>query len=453
MKKLFLFVAIVLACSAIAQKKFDSVAYTTFNTNRWDKIDYSSMGKTTLAENLTTEEKIAGLGKAWAEAKYNFANFDLVPNLRWDSLYTAYISKVAATKTTIDYYRVLQTFFQQLRDGHTGIYLPFGYRKQFDGRMPLQVRWIEGRALVVANDCKRADEKSIKAGDELIAINGEPLQQYIQKNVSPYLHFSTPQDSTDRIYRYELFTAKNGDTWRLSFKTAAGKTVEQALRFEQRDFLTFPLPLLQFSVLPGNIGYLQVNSFNDEKVVHLFDSIFPSLSKTTALIIDVRQNGGGSGNNGFEMLACLTDKPFYTGKTLIRKYRPVGRSWGGIETGRIEEDDWKPYKKAQLYTKPVVVLTSAATYSAAEDFTATFKGMKRGTVIGEATGGSTGQPVFFTLPGGGVGAVCSKRDFFSNGTEFVGIGIQPDVVVHPTAKSIAAGKDDVLDAAIKELQK
>jgi C-terminal processing protease CtpA/Prc len=78
--------------------------------------------------------------------------------------------------------------------------------------------------------------------------------------------------------------------------------------------------------------------------------------------------------------------------------------------------------------------------------------MKRGVVIGEPSGGSTGQPVFFTLPGGGMGAICSKRDYFSDGTEFIGVGIQPDVVVHPTAKSIALGKDDALDAAVQYVQ-
>lgn len=69
-------------------------------------------------------------------------------------------------------------------------------------------------------------------------------------------------------------------------------------------------------------------------------------------------------------------------------------------------------------------------------------------MIGEPTGGSTGQPVMFTLPGGGMGRVCAKRDMFSDGREFIGIGIMPDLLVRPTFKSTVAGKDDVLEAAI-----
>lgn len=439
---------LAVSLTAHAQKKFDSAAYVNFNASRWEKVAFADLSKTVMAENLSTEEKLTGLSKCWAEAKYNFANFDLVPNLNWDSLYTAFIPKVMATKTTIDYYRLLQNFYLSLRDGHTAIALPGSYRKEISGRLPLQVRWIKNKVLVVENSSEREGEKNIKAGAELTAINGENIQVYIKKNVSPYLHFSTPQDSTERIYRYDLFQAKPGEQWKLTFNTPDGKVVGQTFTFGKIS----PLPLLQFSVLPGNIGYLQLNSFGDEKIVQQFDSIFFALSKTTALIIDVRNNGGGNGGNGFEILGYLTDKPFYTGKTIIRQYRPVGRSWEGTEKASIEEEAWKPYKN-KLYTNPIAVLTSGATYSAAEDFTATFKNMKRGVVIGEPSGGSTGQPVFFALPGGGVGYVCSKRDFFSDGTEFVGMGIQPDIFAQPTVKGITSGKDDVLNAALNYLQK
>lgn len=452
MKKVFLLLTTVFALRAFAQKKFDSTAYANFNQDRWEKINFSDLMKDTATTGqLTTEQKIAGLSKCWSEAKYNFANFDLVPTLNWDSLYTSFIPKVAATTSLVDYYHVLQTFYQHLRDGHTSVNLPFRYMKSRNGIVPLETRWIENKVLVVRNTSDKKEEQRITPGMELTAWNGTPITAYIQKNISPYLHFSTPQDSTDRIYRYELTPGSAGSTVTLSFKTPEGKSLTQVFTYKAVERYWDRFPLFNFQILKGNIAYLQINSFNDAKIVKVFDSLFAFIAPTRALVIDVRNNGGGNGGNGFEILGCLTDKPFYTGKTVLRQYRPVGRSWGGIEKGTIAEDDWKPYKN-QFYNKPVVVLTSAATYSAAEDFTATFKSMRRGMVIGEPSGGSTGQPMFFALPGGGTAAVCSKRDFFSDGTEFVGVGIQPDLVVRPSAKSIAAGKDDALEAAVLYLQ-
>jgi C-terminal processing protease CtpA/Prc len=74
--------------------------------------------------------------------------------------------------------------------------------------------------------------------------------------------------------------------------------------------------------------------------------------------------------------------------------------------------------------------------------------MKRGTIIGEPTGGSTGQPLIFDLPGGGYARVCSKHDRYPDGKEFVGVGVQPNVVVHPNIADFRAGRDTVLLAAL-----
>jgi C-terminal processing protease CtpA/Prc len=103
--------------------------------------------------------------------------------------------------------------------------------------------------------------------------------------------------------------------------------------------------------------------------------------------------------------------------------------------------------------KPAAVLTSARTYSAAEDFVAVFDAMKRGVIVGEPTGGSTGQPLSFALPGGGSARVCTKGDSYADGRQFVGAGIQPDILVREPAADIRAGRDTVLEAALAELRK
>jgi len=105
----------------------------------------------------------------------------------------------------------------------------------------------------------------------------------------------------------------------------------------------------------------------------------------------------------------------------------------------------------QIYAGPVALLTGAQTYSAAEDFTAMFRMMKRGVVVGEATGGSTGQPLFFELPVGGKARICVKRDVYPDGTSFVGKGIAPDVEVQQTVAGLRAGRDPVLERALAGL--
>jgi C-terminal processing protease CtpA/Prc len=73
--------------------------------------------------------------------------------------------------------------------------------------------------------------------------------------------------------------------------------------------------------------------------------------------------------------------------------------------------------------------------------------------VGEATGSSTGQPLYVALPGGGSVRICTKHGQYPDGKEFVGVGIQPGVRVSPTIEDFRAGRDTVLDAAVHLLKK
>ncbi|MEO6977439.1 MAG: S41 family peptidase, partial [Mucilaginibacter sp.] len=106
----------------------------------------------------------------------------------------------------------------------------------------------------------------------------------------------------------------------------------------------------------------------------------------------------------------------------------------------------------QYYSKPVVLLVSARTFSAAEDFTVAFNYLQRGKLIGQTTGGSTGQPISFDLPGGGSARVCGKHDTYPDGKEFIGVGIIPDITIKKTVKDLWAGTDAVLEKALSVLK-
>ena len=95
----------------------------------------------------------------------------------------------------------------------------------------------------------------------------------------------------------------------------------------------------------------------------------------------------------------------------------------------------------------MAVLISERTFSAAEDFAVAFDAMDRGILVGTPTGGSTGQPLVMELPGGGILAVCTKRDQYPDGKEFIGIGVKPDIVIGPSIEDIKKGRDPALEKA------
>ncbi len=82
-----------------------------------------------------------------------------------------------------------------------------------------------------------------------------------------------------------------------------------------------------------------------------------------------------------------------------------------------------------------------------------FDVLKRGILVGSKTGGSTGQPLSFAMPGGGSARICVKRDSYPDGKEFVEFGIVPDVEVYMTVADLRSGRDPVLDSAVQQLTK
>jgi len=126
----------------------------------------------------------------------------------------------------------------------------------------------------------------------------------------------------------------------------------------------------------------------------------------------------------------------------------TGKMWDNISADTIINDN-----KDKKITVPTVVLTSSITESAAEDFLIYLSNIDNIITIGQKTNGSSGESIYFILPGGGLGSVCAKRDTYPDGKDFVGYGIKPDIEIKITVESYIAGKDIVLEKGIEILKK
>ena len=95
------------------------------------------------------------------------------------------------------------------------------------------------------------------------------------------------------------------------------------------------------------------------------------------------------------------------------------------------------------------ILIDRGVFSAGEDFCIPFKDNRRATFIGEATGGSTGQPYWVQCPNGISFRVSTKRDCFPDGSGFEGLGVKPDIEIPLTSTATRNGTDDVLTKAVE----
>lgn len=401
---------------------------------------------------LTEQDKLYGLAQFWKGVDKNFAFFDQVPDLDWDSMYYANIPLVQATKNDYEYVRLLQRICHELQDGHTRVYLP-QYLNQKRNRPAVYTDMIEGKVFVtdVINDTIAALGVTPKM--EILKIDGIPIKAYAEANVKPYAFSSTPQDMDVRLYSYQLLEGWTKDPVMLELKAPDGKIITRELpRNLQRNHPQSGI--MSFEQLENGMGLLTIRRFWGDDFQTVFDSIFPLLQNTKGLIVDVRKNDGGNSDNAVYVMSHLSSKSFYTSNWSTPVYNAAFDSWGRDQEWYGEPGELiEPDKSITPYQQPIAMLIGARTYSAGEDFCSYYQQADIGPMIGSLTAGSTGNPTGINLVKDVWGQVCTKRDVFFDGTEFVGIGVKPDIEVAFTAQDYLSGKDTVLEAAIVYLQK
>jgi hypothetical protein len=140
----------------------------------------------------------------------------------------------------------------------------------------------------------------------------------------------------------------------------------------------------------------------------------------------------------------------------------VYKAWG---SPRGYEGEYRPYGDVSATIEPVdhvlepapgpalavptVLLQSAFTYSAAENFVLVMQQMPQVTTMGTTTAGSTGQPLIIRLPNGVFAGITSKRDMTPEGEDFVGFGLSPEVELVDRPDAIAEGRDLPLERALE----
>ena len=387
--------------------------------------------------SLSSKDKIYGLSLIWKEVSYNFAFFNQIPDLNWDSCY--------------------QDFIPRVLDGHTRVFTPVHLRNKYYGTSikQLNTKLIEGKVIItrVLDDSLRI--RGMKPGMEIVAINEMNPFIYAEQYVAPYVYASTPHDRQLQIFSQNLLSGRVAEPVRIEVKDFDGKVERYSIYREpwimEEEMLTGKP--LEFKVVAKNTGYLKINNFVGSNSIRSdFDSIYEKILLTDALIIDVRENMGGWTDISQYILKHFANKPFKTGKWRSPENIAAHRSWGSnIEWFESGEYEVAPFTDKVIYTRPIVLLADESTFSCAEDFCADFLTMKRGKIVGSKTAGSSGNPLMVKLPGEGVALICTKQDFFPDGREYVGFGIDPDIEVKPSIEDIFQNNDPVLQAAIKTI--
>lgn len=172
--------------------------------------------------------------------------------------------------------------------------------------------------------------------------------------------------------------------------------------------------------LPGNIGYLKFDAFESPDICGpTVAAAMNFLTNSDALIIDLRDNGGGGPAMVALIESYLFDKKTHLNDIYVRDEDRTIQFWT------------LPYVPGKRFgTQPVYVLTSHNTFSGAEEFAYSLKSLKRATVVGERTAGGAHPYHPYRIDAHFEIDVPHARPINPvTHTDWEGTGVEPDVTV------------------------
>ena len=412
--------------------------------------------------------------------------------------FTRYIDSVKSTinesLTEIQSYVKLKAIMSKIGCLHTEIGLRkehTDYLNQQPNLFPFQVYYDGVKAFVVNN---YSTNSSIAQGDELLSINGQDIQHIIHQIVQlvPSDGFNQTMKHRAVYYQFPIWYRLIDQTgnFKVVVKQKSGNATYQVkgARYDEivRDGFLKELTRakqLEFRV-ENNIGFLTIHTFSNSDIKKsgqnfkdFIDNTFERLAKEKIknLVVDLRDNTGGSDGNAVYFTKYFFEKPFrywdrievteasardVKGVALKMFYRtPIQKDsiWLWQKAKLVRDFDYyeeqEPVSKS--YSGNTYVLINGFTMSSSADVAAILSHNKKATFIGQETGGgyqgnTSGimptakvEPFGFTIT-----VPLQKYVNYVDTTKNFGKGTMPDHLVHVTISDILKGIDKELETAI-----
>ena len=192
-----------------------------------------------------------------------------------------------------------------------------------------------------------------------------------------------------------------------------------------------PCAFERSEVLEDGVGYVKFNAFmHPDMCAQAATAAMTKIANAKALIIDLRDNGGGTPQMVAYVASYLVSQRTHLNDAFERRTGETEQFW-------TRDDVPGPRFGGR---KPIYVLTSSRTFSGAEEFAYDLQSLKRATIVGETTGGGAHMTASGRIGDHLLISVPVRRAINPiTHTNWEGVGVQPDVKV-PAAKALETAR-------------
>ncbi|MEJ2052286.1 MAG: S41 family peptidase [Calditrichaceae bacterium] len=414
-------------------------------------------------------------------------------NKEFDNIY--YSINDSLTLLQID--RLFHRFVALARDGHTNLPDPpissyLQYLKNNGTLFPLNIYFENRRVYVLDNF---SSDSSIIPGDEIVSINGKSMNDYLD-DIYDYLCGDNKYSKASTIEsftfpRMNWIVKDEEKNFKIGIRKHDGSLINknvlsvQAAKFEQRmagkkplldqtrffcfiDDVAYLKPGIFYSIKTNEQNHYKGSMTNNYNFIKYLDSCFTLIYKMNInkLIIDLRDNPGGSATFSNPMVAFIATKPFIINSNFFMRTSEISKKfWKEVnDTSELFTDIKKevmsrqdgerfvissnkykyyPRKDTLKYNGKVYVLINRFTFSQAIEVAQIISSYNLGILIGEKTPPlKSANARQFILPNTRI-TVSFSEAYYDNIS--LSKGVCPDYIIHD---DLLTEKDEILDFAL-----
>jgi carboxyl-terminal processing protease len=382
--------------------------------------------------------RLLSLFRYWNIIQY-FSPYKNIIGRNWNDVLYEYVPLLADATDALSYHKALLGLVNNVHDSHA-MYYAAEFYENYQLRLPVVTFLIRDELVVTsAYDDSLAALSGLLPGDVIEKVGGRPVKELIKER--DWLVNGSNEAARQRNMSY-LNVIAGGPERVADLVVRRGEQHfnKQVNRYLRTEMHPRTIDSTYCKILPGNIGYINLDVLKPRQV----DSAMQQLKDTRAIIYDVRNYPSGTASLLAEYLH-ETQVPAVWFTYPYLQY--PGAFWWTDEPSKCG-----PAKKNSqrfLYTGKVAILVNTVTQSHGEWSAMVLQATPGSITFGSQTAGADGNVSRINFPDGHMSFLTGLGVFYPDKTQTQRVGVKVDQVVLPTPAGLAAGKDEVLEAAVK----
>jgi C-terminal processing protease CtpA/Prc len=387
----------------------------------------------------TLEYRLLAVYEVWNIFHFFFPYLALTGD--WEPVLPEFIARMEQARDGREYALALAEMAARANDGHVSLTgNPTLDALYGPAPAPVALRWIEG-AWVVTDVGDPAKGSGVAVGDVVLALDGEPVAAR-EATLRRYLAAST-EAGMRRKLADRLLGGTDGSPLVLTVRGGDGqKDQTREVRLKRGAWTPHPAGET-VRILPGNLGYADLGRLTVPEVQGMFER----LKDTRALILDMRGYPNGT---AWAITPYLNTRGATRGP-LFRRRLVSGADSDELQAGVDFTQPLLADPVPFLYKGPTVMLIDERTVSQSEHSGLFFEAANGTRFIGSQTAGANGDVTYFAVPGIASVRFSGHDVRHADGRQLQRIGLVPDIPSAPTIQGIRAGRDEVLERAVRFL--